>query len=199
MENNEKPNSDFKRNLKWEEFKLRVEHNKYFLNIALQVNVFFYLTTGGVLGFFLKDSTQQSQDNHLVFFLLLPILIGAVLGGIFVYGAKLQKNASEKTEELRVELKNDFSLEIKELPDVQPLHLLFLIFGYIFFLVVAALILVPIIIGFVIISRDFIIFSVMAVLILCAGANLPWIASKKESKAAKNRRNKQQRWNEIGL
>jgi len=181
MITSKKPNPDIKRNFKWEEFKFRVEHYKYFLNIALQVNAFFYLTTGGVLGFFLKDSTQQAKDNHLVFFLLLPILIGSVLGGIFLYGAELQEEAFAETEILREELK-DLGLKIKKLPDAQPLHFLFTIFGVIFFIVVIALILVPIIIWFDC-SRDLKIFTVLAFLILCMGMSLPMIARCNQSEA----------------
>ncbi|MGI8641689.1 MAG: hypothetical protein ACR2MG_17310 [Pyrinomonadaceae bacterium] len=186
MGDSKEPNPEIKRNFKWEEFKLRVEHYKYYLNIALQVNAFFYLTAGGVLGFFLKDSTQQAKDNHLVFFLLLPILIGSVLGGIFLYGAELQEEAFAETKILMEELNNDgFGLKIKELPDAQPLHFLFTIFGVIFFIVVIALILVPIIIWFDF-SKDLIIFTVVAVPIVGVGMMLPMIARRNQSKAAKS-------------
>ena len=45
-------------NFLWEEFKIRVETYKSYLNIALQANVFFYVTTGGVLAFYLNKTTS---------------------------------------------------------------------------------------------------------------------------------------------
>ncbi len=123
-----------------DEFKIRVETYKNYLNLALQANVFFYVTTGAVLGFYLNNTTKQSP--FLEFFLLLPILIGAVLGGIFIYAAKLQKKASTIIEKIRSE-SNEKGFRIAELPDINLLYLLLVIFGCIFFLVAISLIVVP--------------------------------------------------------
>lgn len=64
---------------RWKEFEIRVEAYRYYLNIALQTNVFFYAITGVVLGFYLNKTTNE----YLVYALLLPIIIAAVLGGFF--------------------------------------------------------------------------------------------------------------------
>ncbi len=78
--------------LKFEELKIRIEHYKYYLKLALEANAFFYVITGGILGFYLR----QPANTHLEFFLLLPMLIGAVLGGIFNHGAQLQRYSSRR-------------------------------------------------------------------------------------------------------
>jgi hypothetical protein len=125
-----------------DEFKIRIETYKNYLNLALQANVFFYVTTGAVLGFYLDRNKGLPNNTPLEYFLLLPILIGAVLGGIFIYAAKLQKKASTIIEEIRSE-SNEKGFRIAELPDINLLYLLLVIFGCIFFLVAISLIAVP--------------------------------------------------------
>ena len=128
--------------LQWEELKIRIEHYRYYLNIALQANAFFYVVAGAVLGFYLKGPNEQSPNNHLEYFLLLPILIGTVLGALFLYGALLQKEAANCIEATRTEL-NAVGLKIKEIPDVNFLQRLLVIFGCILFLASFSLILLP--------------------------------------------------------
>lgn len=170
MSNNEQLDRDIEREIKWKEYTLRVEHYRYYLTLALQVNAFFYLTTGVVFGYYLNNSPQSA-----LFFLLLPILIGSVFGGIFIYGSKLQKKASISIEKLRNELAGyKFALKTEEFFDVRTIHMLFLIFGCIFLLVVIALILLPLITKPA--SRELCIFVPLACLILLAGISLPFVA-----------------------
>lgn len=127
----------------FDELKIRIETYRFYFNLALQINGFFYLTTGAVLAFYLKEPTEPPASGHLVYFLLLPILIGSVLGGVFIYGARLQKDSSIRIERLRRDLNACAGLGIRRIPDIHLLRLLLLIFGSIFFLVTAALISVP--------------------------------------------------------
>jgi hypothetical protein len=78
--------------------------------------------------------------------LLLPILIGTVLGGICIYATRLQKEGRRIIEDIRIDLAKKH-LETEEVPDVHLLDLLLLIFGVLFFLVAALLISVPLLKG----------------------------------------------------
>ena len=125
------------------EFEMRVEAFRYYLNIALQTNVFFYAITGVILGFYLNKATNE----YLVYALLLPILIAGILGGIFIYAADLQRKAADIIEDLRRELRNEGSDEkrviIKDMPDLELLYILLTIFGRVFFLIGLALVVTP--------------------------------------------------------
>ena len=90
------------RGLKIKELEIRISHYKYYITAALQANVFFYVTTGGVIAYYLKY-THEAKIPHLEFFLLLPILLGSVLGGVFFYGAWLQATAVEHINDVRDE------------------------------------------------------------------------------------------------
>lgn len=128
---------------KWKELEMRIDAYRYYINIALQVNVFFYVTTGAVLGFYLNGPEKPSANHHLGLLLLLPILIGVVLGGIFICAAILQRYAANIIKVIRGDL-NRGGLDIKEIPDIPLLAPLLVIFGCIFFLVAGLLVVVPI-------------------------------------------------------
>ncbi len=90
-------------NPRWKEFEMRVEAYRYYLSIILQTNVFFYAIAGVALGFYLN----QTSNEYLAYALLLPILIAAILGGIFHHAAVLQKDAAETIENIRTALNNE--------------------------------------------------------------------------------------------
>lgn len=146
MSNSEDMEPDLERTLKWKELAIRIEHYKYYLSTALQAAAFYYAITGGVLGFYLKDP-EDAKKYHLEYFLLLPIIIGAVLGGIFIYGADLQEKAIDSMELIREELRERLGLSIKQLYDAHLLSILLRIFGLIFFVVISMLLMLPFLIG----------------------------------------------------
>jgi len=180
MSNTKDSESDFVRNFKCEELKFRVETYKYYLDIVLKVNVFFFVTTGAVIGFYL-DGIKEQPANHLKYFLLLPILIGAGLGGIFNYAARLQKDASIKINNIKTELVFKHELEIEEIPDINLLYLLLRIFACVFFLVAASLIAVPFIrtIETFAFTVEFGIFMGLAIVVLVVGGCLRRIVAWK--------------------
>lgn len=185
MEKDNAISSDIKRDLKWKELAIRIEHYKYYLHIALQVTAFFYVITGGVLGFYLKNPPESAKPP-LEYVLLLPILMGAVFGGIFIYGARLQEKAIYSMECIRTELRERLGLSIQELHDAHLLNILLRIFGYMFFLVGIALLFVPCkfappseTVKFLStnwIPQDLIFFLIIGALILMIGGWLPIIA-----------------------
>lgn len=151
------------RALKFEELKLRIEHYKFYLKLALETYVFFYLITSGVLGFYLREPA----NGHLEFFLWLPMLIGAILGGIFIHGAGLQKELATSIKEIRTD---DLKLlDIKSIPDTHLLSLLLLIFGYTFFLIGVLLILVPLIRQSLHLSGAWLVFAHVGMIVLILG------------------------------
>lgn len=93
----------------------------------------------------LRMQTEREVQYRLQmeFFLLLPILMGSVLGGVFLYGARLQEDAVDTMEHLREDLRERLGLEVGELYDAQLLNILLRIFGYIYFCVAILLVFLP--------------------------------------------------------
>lgn len=173
MNEDQEIETNIKRELKWKELAIRIEHYKYYINITLQVNAFFYLITGGILGFYLKNPAESAR-HPLEYVLLLPILLAAVLGGIFIYGARLQEKAIYSMEHVREEM-HTLGLDIEDLHDAHLLNISLRIFGYIFLSVGVALILVPFRLGTAP-SLELRPFAIIASAILMGGGLLPLIA-----------------------
>ena len=142
MKNNKAQEPDAIRELKWKEIMSRVDAYRFYIKLCLEANAFFFATTGVILGFYLNDPTVP-PNYYLKFFLLLPILMGTVLGSICIYATRLQKEGSKNIKDVRKELATKHNLEIELIPDVHLLDLVLIIFGFIFFMVAALLILVP--------------------------------------------------------
>jgi len=186
MADNESTEPEEERELKSKELEMRVEHYKHYISIALQANGFYYVTTGGVLGFYLRYANELPIPG-VEFFLLLPILFGSVLGGIFLYGSWLQAKAVEDLNDVRDELRNRLGLSVRRFHDAHLLVILLLIFGIIFFFVVVGLLILPFLLGRVIPSESFTlvfptklsniqIFYNLAIIIIFLGLLIPLIA-----------------------
>ena len=182
---------------RWKEFEMRVEAHRYYLNIALQTNVFFYAIAGVVLGFYLNRTAYE----YLVFALLLPILIAAVLGGIFLHAANLQREAAgiivNMMDELRAEPLEAKRLDIKDIPDLGLLYILLRIFGWIFFLIGVALLVTPFLKAapFPIFQPPghLVFFALAGVIVLIVAGYWTYSFARKHDEKIKNERNAKKR------
>ena len=109
----------------WKEYELHIELYKYYLDLGLKANLFFYFITGGILGIYL----QSPASRLMKFSLLLPILISLAFGGVFIHGAILWMRVSDVIREIRRELK------LKKAPDINLMSLLLMVFGTIFLVI----------------------------------------------------------------
>jgi hypothetical protein len=135
------------RNLKREEYNRHINLFKFYCDIALKANLYFYLITGGITSFYFSALSQSNNSGAnsrsgpmsvIEVSFLLPIFMSAVLGGVFFYGRHLWSEIVETVAEIRDEL-SALGLSIKKTPEVGLLASLLLIFGSLFFLVGSAL------------------------------------------------------------
>lgn len=177
---------NYKRTFKLKELEIRIDSYKYYLNIALQANAFFYVITGAVLGFYLTGLKDQPTNIHLKYFFLLPILIGSVLGAIFIYGSRMQWLGANSIERIRREF-GRMGINIEEIPDLNFLHLLLQIFGTIFIAVGVSLIIVPLI-GAGSFGRDKLAYVFVASTVLVGGVTLTYSFARRRDKNLTRRR-----------
>lgn len=118
----------------WKEYELHIELYKYYLDLGLKANLFFYFITGGILGIYLNNPASRLMK----FSLLLPILISLAFGGVFIHGAFLWMRVSVVIREIRRELK------LKKAPDINILSVLLLVFGTIFLVIGISIILLAV-------------------------------------------------------
>lgn len=180
-----KASSKEKRDHNIYEIEKRITSHQHYMNIAFQTNGFFFLTTGAVLGYYLK----HINNEYLIYFLLLPILLGTVLGGVFIYGASLNRESSFIIEKLRKSLVVD-GIVVENIPDVNLLHLLLRIFGYILLLVVLALILMPCIISPVTSKHNYIFYIIAGFVTFIGVISSHWFACKQYKKLSEKEKSK---------
>ena len=85
------------RELLWRQYNLHVDLYKFYLDIALKVNVFFYVITGGILTFYFANSNERL----IRYSLLLPIILSIGFGGVFIYGSILMSVVREDIFRIR--------------------------------------------------------------------------------------------------
>jgi hypothetical protein len=111
--------------LQWREYEVQIDLYKYYMDMCLKVNAFFYVIAGGILSFYFLNYTRP----FVRYSLLLPILISFVLGGVFFYGA------SKWERVVRMIREGVNGLELVKAPDIQILYILLRVSGIIFFVV----------------------------------------------------------------
>jgi hypothetical protein len=114
-----------KRDERWKEYNLHIDLYKYYLELSLKANIFFYAITGTIVGFYLT----HPEVGYKKVSLLLPIMMSLALGGIFIHGGILWIRVSGIIREIRREL------NIKKAPDINLMTTLLTVFGFIFLVV----------------------------------------------------------------
>jgi len=73
------------RDLLWKQYALNVDLYKFYLDLVVKVNAFYYAITGAILAYYFQHSTERLSR----FAVLLPILFSLALSAIFIYGSFL--------------------------------------------------------------------------------------------------------------
>ncbi len=117
------------RELLWRQYHSYLELYKYYLELSLKGNVFFYLITGSILTFYFTN-----PDKLLVkYSLILPIVMSLALGFAFLLRAYLTKGLGKDFIDL------SSRLGFNTCPTVKILIVLLYSFGSIFIIVALAM------------------------------------------------------------
>ena len=100
--------SDKQVDLLWKQFELNVDLYKFYLDMAIKINVFYYAITGGILSYYFQHSTNGIAKYAL----LLPVLFSLGLGGMFVYGSFLLNVVRRELFDIRDKLGLDTAPEL---------------------------------------------------------------------------------------
>ena len=113
----------------WGQYKQNVELYKFYMELIVKFNVFYYAVTGAIVSFFFAN---QSIPN-IKYSLLLPLIMSLGFLGFFIYGAILMNYLREDVFNIRD------ALGLRCAPDVGVLSVLLYIFSAIFLLVAGVL------------------------------------------------------------
>ncbi len=118
--------------LLWKQYSLHIELYKFYLEIVIKLNLFYYAITGPMLSFYFS----RSNESLLKYSLILPVAMSIALGIFFIYGIRRLKVVRQDVFNLRDQL----SLSVA--PDLNVLSYLLLIFSILFFLVASFLLVI---------------------------------------------------------
>ncbi|WP_291476539.1 hypothetical protein [Acidovorax sp.] len=113
----------------WKQYQTNVELFKFYMDLVVKFNVFFYAVTGAIISFVLA---QVEASAMLRWALALPLVMSLCFAVFFVYGAVLMRILRNETFELRD------ALHLRAAPDVGVLSVLLLLFAFIYLLVAIA-------------------------------------------------------------
>ncbi len=119
-----------KHELWWKHYALNVDLYKFYLELAVKVNVFYYAITGAILAYYFQHSAERLSR----FAMLLPILISFALIGIFLYGSVLLGAVRAEVFKIRD------ALELESAPDIMVLIVFLRVFAAILILTGIALV-----------------------------------------------------------
>lgn len=113
----------------WKQYNMLVDLYKFYLEITLKANLFFYVITGGILTFYFSHMGTPLISLSLV----LPIILSLGLAGIFLYGASLVGYIREEIFRIR-----DL-LRLEAAPDVHVLAVFLRVFAVVMLIVAIAM------------------------------------------------------------
>ena len=113
----------------WGQYKQNIDLYKFYMDLIVKFNVFYYAVTGAIVSFFFAN--QGIPD--IKYSLLLPIIMSLAFASFFIYGAILMRYLRKDVFTIRDKLK------LKAAPDVGVLSVLLYIFSVIFILVAVSL------------------------------------------------------------
>jgi len=116
--------------LLWRQYQMNVDLYKGYLDLVVKINVFYYAITGAILSFYFSNS---SDEPHIKWSLLLPLIMSIALGTFFIVGARLARIPREETFKIRD------ALGLLAAPEIGVLILLLYIVAILMFLVAGGL------------------------------------------------------------
>ena len=114
-----------KNELLWRQYSQNIELYKFYMELAIKFNVFYYAVTGAIISFFFKNSSVAELKYALIF----PIVISIAFAIFFVYGARLMVLIKKDVFAVRD------ALGLLVAPDVGVLSVLLRIFAGVFIVV----------------------------------------------------------------
>lgn len=114
------------RELLWRQYQQNVDLYKFYMDLTIKFNVFFYAVTGAIVSYVLA---HHNGNDLIQYALVLPLVMSLCFGGFFVYGAILMRVLRGDIFAIRD------ALRLQAAPDVGVLSVLLYVFVFVFLLI----------------------------------------------------------------
>lgn len=98
----------------WRQYQQNIELYKFYMELVVKFNVFYYAVTGAILSFFFANPDIPKLKYSLV----LPLVMSIAFAALSVYGAILTRDLREETFNVRDKLKLDVAPDVGVLSKV---------------------------------------------------------------------------------
>ncbi|MHB1642726.1 MAG: hypothetical protein ACYDD9_06440 [Acidithiobacillus sp.] len=112
--------------LLWRQYQQNVDLYKFYMDLTIKFNVFFYAATGAIVSYVLA---QHNGNDLIQYALVLPLVMSLCFGCFFVYGAVLMGAFRRDIFAIRD------ALQLQVAPDVRVLSVLLYVFAFVFLLI----------------------------------------------------------------
>lgn len=116
------------RELLWRQYSQNVDLYRFYMELVIKLNVFYYAVTGAILSYYFSHTTMESVHLSLV----LPLVMSVAFAGFFIYGALLTSVLRADVFAIRD------ALQLRAAPDLGVLSVLLYIFAVVFLIVASA-------------------------------------------------------------
>jgi hypothetical protein len=113
----------------WKQYALNVDLYKFYLDLVVKVNAYYYAVTGAILTYYF----QHPSNTLSRYALLLPIAFSLAISMIFFYGGQLMGVVREELFAIRDQL------ELQSAPEMRVLVVFLRVFGAILLITGVAL------------------------------------------------------------
>lgn len=115
-----------KRELLWNQYQQNIDLYKFYMDLTVKFNIFFYAVTGAIVSYVLA---KHKSNDLIQYALILPLAMSFCFALFFSYGAYLMGILRSHTFIIRD------TLNLQVAPDVGVLSILLCLFAFIFFLI----------------------------------------------------------------
>jgi len=116
------------RELLWRQYSQNVDLYRFYMELVIKLNVFYYAVTGAILSYYFSHTSMESVHLSLV----LPLVMSVAFAGFFIYGALLTSVLRADVFAIRD------ALQLRAAPDLGVLSVLLYIFAVVFLIVASA-------------------------------------------------------------
>lgn len=114
------------RELLWRQYQQNVDLYKFYMDLTIKFNVFFYAVTGAIVSYVLA---HHNGNDLIQYALVLPLVMSLCFGVFFIYGAVLMRVLRGDIFAIRD------ALQLQAAPDVGVLSVLLYVFVFVFLLI----------------------------------------------------------------
>jgi len=108
--------------LNWNRYITHIDLYKFYFDLMIKLNVFFYGITGAILSFYLSKS---ANDTDLEYVLLLPVFFGLGVAALSIYGDVTLKHSKTDINDLVAQMNIKIGVQTNSLNYVMRFSALF--------------------------------------------------------------------------